>query len=613
MGVFSKIPNPVGRADFNPLVIWDGVDVRVGITTGWSNCIEDTPHMGQAFDFPSGLRKTPKHLRKMRKAVAFHQQGDLAAAKKLYADVLRIDANDFDALHMSGLIAYQLKNFVEAERFFTKAGKLKPDFPGFHLNHGLLLQDLNRLEEALVKFDEAISLEKRYSEAYSNRGNVLIQMKRFEEALAACDQAIEIKRDNAKAHYNRGCSLQNLDRFDSALASYENAIILDPVYASAFNNRGHALENLLQFEDAIASYNRAIMIKPDYAEAFSNLGNALQQLKRFGEAIGSLHKAASIDSTSAETYHNLSYILLLLGQFEDGLAFYEWRKKSADPKGNRSFNKPLWTGVEDLFQKTILVHWEQGLGDTIQFCRYIRLLGERGAKVLFAPQKPLRPLLATLDGACEIVDEDDPALAFDFHCPLLSLPLVFKTRVSDIPAREAYLRAEGTRVEKWKAIIGHRGLKVGVCWQGSTGKIDAGRSFSLGEFQALLQIRGLRLISLHKGAGEAQLADIPQGMSVETLGPDFDAGPDAFLDTAAAMMCCDLVVTSDTAVAHLAGALGVKTWVAVKHVPDWRWFLDRSDSPWYPSMRLFRQHRHGDWNGVFRDISVALQDEFGLR
>ena len=569
--------------------------------------------MGQAFDFPSGLQKTPKHLRKMRNALAFHQKGELAAAKKLYADILRMDANDFDALHMSGLIAYQLKNFAEAEPFFTKAGKLKPDFPAFQLNHGLLLQDLNRFEEALAKFDKAISLDNRYSEAYSNRGNVLIQMKQFEEALTACDRAIEIKRDNAKAHYNRGCALQNLDLFQTALASYDNAIILDPIYASAFNNRGYALERLLRFEDAIVSYNKAILIKPDYAEAFSNLGNALQQLKRFDEAIGSLHKAAFIDSASAETYHNLSYILLLLGNFEDGLAFYEWRKKTADPKGSRTFSKPLWTGVEDLFNKKILIHWEQGLGDTLQFCRYIRLLNERGAKVLFAPQKPLRRLLGTIDGACEIVDENDPSLEFDFHCPLLSLPLAFKTRFSDIPARETYLRAEPARVETWKAILGESGLKVGVCWQGSTGKVDAGRSFSLREFQSLSQIPGLRLISLHKGAGESQLADIPEGMSVETLGPAFDSGPDAFLDTAAVMMCCDLVVTSDTAVAHLAGALGVKTWVVLKHVPDWRWFLDRSDSPWYPSMRLFRQHSHGDWSGVFRDIGAAIQDEFGTR
>ena len=581
--------------------------------TGWLSWIEDTPDMGQAFDFPTGLQKTPQHLRKMRNALAFHKKGELAAARKLYADILRIDANDFDALHMSGLIAYQLKNFLEAESFFTKAGKLKPDFPPLQLNYGLVLQDLNRSEEALAKFDKAISLDKNYSEAYSNRGNVLLQMKRFEEALTACDRAIEIKRDNAKAHYNRGCSLQNLDRFQSALASYENAIILDPVYASAFNNRGYALERQLRFEDAIASYNTAVAIIPDYAEAFSNLANALQQLKRFDEAIGSLHKAASIDSASADTYHNLSYILLLLGNFEDGLAFYEWRKKTADPKGSRTFNKPLWTGREDLCNRKILIHWEQGLGDTLQFCRYVRLLSERGAKVLFAPQKQLWRLLETLDGACEIVDEDDPALEFDFHCPLLSLPLAFKTSFSEIPTRETYLRAEPARVKKWKAIIGDPGFKIGVCWQGSTGKIDAGRSFTLREFQALSQIPGLRLISLHKGAGEAQLSDIPEGMSVETLGPEFDSGPDAFLDTAAVMMCCDLVVTSDTAVAHLAGALGVKTWVAVKHVPDWRWFMDRSDSPWYPSLRLFRQHSHGDWKGVFSNIRAALQDAFGLR
>ena len=510
-----------------------------------------------------------------------------------------------------GNVLYDMKSFHDAVRSYDKGIMIEPRSVEGHAYRGAALHELKRFDEAAANFEMAIAIKPDYAEAYNKQGNLLRTIQQFSAALACFDRAIWIKPEDAEALNNRSNALRDLHRFDEALSSCDAAIAIKPDYAEAFSNRAFTLYDQERLDEALWSCDQAISIKPDLVEAWLNRAKVLQDLKRFDEAVTTLNKAACIDATNAEIYHNLSHLLLLLGHFEDGLAFYEWRKKSAEPKGSRSFSKPLWTGREDLFQKTILVHWEQGLGDTIQFCRYIRLLSERGAKVLFAPQKPLRRLLRALDGLCEIVDEDDPSLAFDFHCPLLSLPLAFETLVSDIPARETYLRAEVARVAKWKVIIGDRGLRIGVCWQGSTGKIDAGRSFSLGQFQALSQIPGLRLISLHKGAGEAQLAGIPQGMSVETLGPDFDSGPDAFLDTAAVMMCCDLVVTSDTAVAHLAGALGVKTWVAVKHVPDWRWFLDRSDSPWYPSMRLFRQHSHGDWNGVFRDIGAALRGDEG--
>jgi len=512
-----------------------------------------------------------------------------------------------------GNVLYDMKSFHDAVTSYERGIMIEPQSVEGHVYRGAALLELKRFEDAAANFQLAIAIKPDYAEAYNMQGNLLRTIQRFTDALACFDRAIWIKPEDAEALNNRSNALRDLYRLDEALLSCDAAIAIKPDYAEAFSNRAFTLYDQERFDEALWNCDQAISLKPDLVEAWLNRAKVLQELKRFDEAITNLNKAACIDPASAEIYHNLSHLLLLLGHFEDGLAFYEWRKKSAEPKGNRSFNKPLWTGKEDLFHKTILVHWEQGLGDTLQFCRYIRLLSERGAKVLFAPQKPLRRLLATLDGLCEIVDEDDPCLAFDFHCPLLSLPLAFKTLFSEIPARDAYLLADGARVEKWKAIIGDTGFRVGVCWQGSTGKIDAGRSFSLREFQALSQIPGLRLISLHKGAGEAQLADIPEGMSVETLGSEFDSGPDAFLDTAAVMMCCDLVVTSDTAVAHLAGALGVKTWVAVKHVPDWRWFLDRSDSPWYPSMRLFRQHSHGDWNGVFRDIGAAIQDEFGTR
>ena len=583
-------------------------------------------------------------------ADAYNNRGnalcDLKQFEKALGDYDRsiwISPSQANAHNNRGNALRDLKRFQDALTSFDKAISISPDYADAHKNLGNALYDMQRFQDALNSYDKAIALAPDHVEGHTYRSSALHRLKRFAEALASCDRAISLKPSHAEAYNKRGDLLQDLalfsealenferaislkphdaegfsnrsnalremKRFEEALASCDQAISLKPTYAEAYSNRGFTLYEMERFEDALGSCDQAISLKADLVEAYLNRGKILQELKRFDEAVACLHEASSIDPAHPETYNNLSHLLLLQGHFADGLAFYEWRKKSAEPKGARTFNKPLWTGEADLSNKRILIHWEQGLGDTIQFCRYIRLLGEKGARVLFAPQKALRGLLRSLAGDCGIVDENDPSLAFDFHCPLLSLPLAFKTTLSTIPARTAYLEAERDRMEKWAAALGAHGLKIGICWQGSTGRIDSGRSFSVGAFEALSQIPGLRLISLHKGVGEAQLQDLPPGLRVETLGADFDAGPDAFLDTAAVMKCCDLVITSDTSVAHLAGALGVKTWVALKHVPDWRWFMERSDSPWYPTMRLFRQQSHGDWNGVFQNIRTALLAE----
>jgi hypothetical protein len=227
---------------------------------------------------------------------------------------------------------------------------------------------------------------------------------------------------------------------------------------------------------------------------------------------------------------------------------------------------------------------------------------------LLAPQQQLRRLLGSLAGAFELVDLDRLDCRFDHHVPLVDLPLIFRTSLESIPAEPAYLRAEAERVEKWRQRLGDGGFKIGICWQGhSSYPRDGDRSFAVKHFAAISRIPGVRLINLHKGEGEGQLNDLPEGMTVETHGDDFDAGPDAFLDTAAVMTLCDLVVTSDAAVAHLAGALGARTWVALKAIPDWRWMLERDDSPWYPTLRLFRQRVRGDWETVFREIEGAVR------
>jgi hypothetical protein len=272
--------------------------------------------------------------------------------------------------------------------------------------------------------------------------------------------------------------------------------------------------------------------------------------------------------------------------------------------------RPLWDGGEDIAGKTLLTYAEQGLGDTLQFCRFAPLLAARGARVILAVQDTLRTLLRGLGAGIEVVGFSDIPREFDFHCPLLSLPRVLHKRLDSIPATVPYLRPDPDRVSIWRERLGTHGRLIGIRWQGSTGRADAGRSFPLRHFEPLARIPGIRLISLQKGVGSEQLLELPSQWRVEDLGAAFEpGGGDAFLDVAAVMECLELIITSDTSITHLAGALGRPTWLALKRVPDWRWMLERDDSPWYPTVRCFRQRRTGDWEGVFDRMCRALVED----
>ena len=272
----------------------------------------------------------------------------------------------------------------------------------------------------------------------------------------------------------------------------------------------------------------------------------------------------------------------------------------------RRLAQPLWSGAQPLAGRSIYVYAEQGLGDTLQFCRYVHLLRARGAAVVLAVQRPLRELLACLGSEIEVIGDDAPPPATDFQIPLMSLPLALGTRPETIPATVPYLSAQAADVDRWRERIGRDGLRVGIAWAGNATHLDLGRFFELAALAPLAAIPGIRLISLQKGRGVEQLAGLPTGMRVETLGADFDAGPAAFLDSAAVLACIDVLLTPDTALAHLAGALGHPAWVLLKQVPDWRWGLESTTTPWYPTLRLFRQPRRGDWSGAIDAVHAAL-------
>jgi tetratricopeptide (TPR) repeat protein len=574
-------------------------------------------------------------------ALALHRKGEPSGAQDLYRQCLAHAPGHFGALHMLGLSCMQLGDprsaaawiaraleidpasadahcnlgtafkdigrFEEADLHFRRAAELRPGFALAHSNRGDMLRTTGRLDEALECCEQAVQARPDMAAAHINLGNVLNDLGRTQEALASYDRALELKPASAGAHYNRADALRSLGRPDEALASYDRAIELRPTFAEAHSNRGNALQDLQRLDDALASYLRAAQLRPDYPEAHHNAAAVLRELGLVEEAAARFRHARELRPDYADALLNEALTLLLMGDYARGLPLYEYRwDKPGVKRLRRKFAQPLWVGQADLAGKTVLLHAEQGLGDTIQFCRYARMVQARGARVVMETPRALGPLLTGLAGVDAWVPTGQPLPAFDLHCPLLSLPLALGTRADSIPAPVPYLHAQPERVARWAQRLGASGFRIGICWQGSTQAVDAGRSFAVTHFEGLSQVPGVRLISLHRGAGEAQLAHLPPSMRVEQLGDELDRDG-AFLDTAAVIMHCHLVITSDTAVAHLAGALGAPVWLALKHVPEWRWMLQREDSPWYPTMRLFRQHTRGDWPEVFERIEAEAR------
>jgi tetratricopeptide (TPR) repeat protein len=520
---------------------------------------------------------------------------------------------DYVAAHQNRAISlHELKRYGEALAGFDKAIHFRPDNAQAHYNKGRTFGELNQFEEALQCLDRAISLQPGYAEAYSNRGNALVKLDRHEDALASYDKALALKPDNAEAYFNRGNVLAKLNCQNDALASYDKALSLKPDNPEAHYNRGIALAELDRPDDAIASFGTAISLKPDNAEAYYHRGNALREIGRFDDAIASYDRAISLKPDYSEALLNEACTLLLQGKFEPGFNLFENRGSLSDTQKDRNYPQPIWLKNQNLSGKSVLVYHELFLGDMMQFCRYAKLMETEGAKVYLSAQNCLHDLLKSLSPAIELIAEKSQPPAFDYHVSLLSLPLAFKTTEKAIPAQVPYLHADNDRIENWKRKIGGRGFKIGICWQGSKQSTNNGRSFPLSEFCNISQFPGVRLISLQKNDGLEQLAEMPDGMKVETLGDDFDAGAQAFLDTAAVMKNLDLVITCDTAIAHLAGALAIPTWIVLRRVPDWRWLLERSDSPWYPTMRLFRQQERRNWRSAFAQMESALALKLGL-
>ena len=399
--------------------------------------------------------------------------------------------------------------------------------------------------------------------------------------------------------------LRNSIELNEALESYDRAIKLESDHAAAFGNRGVVLHRLGRMGEALGSFDHALRLRPDYVDALNNRGNALVGLNQLEEAVDNFDRALKFRPDDVGTRWNRGLLLLLMGKFSEGWKGYEWRRKKSDIWTERDFPGPEWQGDTSPGTR-LLLYAEQGLGDTIQFARFAPMLAKRGLVVSLEVQRPLKGLLDGLENVT-IFRRGENSPPYKAHCPLMSVPFVLQMALDGIRAEAPpYLAARQDLVERWRTRLPTDGLRVGVAWQGDPRrKADLGRSIPARAFAPLARMEGVTLISLQKNDGVDQLRDLPADMRIVSFG-DLDRGPDAFLDTAAIMMNLDLVITSDTSIAHLAGALGRPVWVALQHVPDWRWMLERGDSPWYPSMRLFRQSRPDDWINVVSEMAIEL-------
>jgi tetratricopeptide (TPR) repeat protein len=519
------------------------------------------------------------------------------AAAQLAPESLRAHVESAQSLRAAG-------RAVESVPYFRQVARLKPSDPKARFELAAALAAAGQTGEAIAAYEDVLRLKPDSAETCVNLAQLHIDKRAYEDAAAWARRAIHMRPAFAEAHLNLGCALTKLARLDDAKTALAEAIRLKPELSQAHNNLGIVLAEQQKFADAGRQYRRALEVDPASADARYNLGIARLKQGDPLAAIDEFDRALALKPNYAEAHHNRASALLLLGRMDEGLAEYEWRFHSRDFPPFRPRWKP--SDARDAQGRTIVLVAEQGLGDTLQFVRYAAPLAARGARVIVECPAALQPLLARTPGVSELVSPADAAPRADGCVPLMSMPFRMQTRLDTIPADVPYIFADPERIGAWREkLAGFKTFNVGIAWQGNPNcPGDRQRSIPLAHFAPLARVPGVRLFSLQKGSGVEQLAAVAE--SVVDFGDDLDASGGAFLDTAAIISHLDLVITSDTAHAHLAGALAARVWVALQFVPDWRWLLNRDDSPWYPTMRLFRQTAPGDWPAVFSRIAAEL-------
>ena len=501
-------------------------------------------------------------------AIRLQRAGQLADAELAYRHLLARDPDNAAALHLLGILVGRSGRPQEAVELLRRCIQICPEDATAHASLGTALHSLGDDENAMAHFQ----------------------------------RSVELQPESAEAQYNLGKALRDRKENPAAAEAFRRAVQLQPALAPAWNNLGNTLRELEQAEEAAECYRKSLQLRPNHPQTLHNLGLAYKDVIRLDDAMRCFDAALALDPAHHECRVSQAMVLLLRGDFERGWREYEARWNLTRAFTRPSFSQPLWDGSNPA-GSTLLLHSEQGFGDTIQFSRYAPLLVERGAKVILVCQRELRPLLATLDGIGPVLDPGEQPPPFDAYRPLMSLPMVLGTTPPTIPARVPYLKADPSRVDRWRNRIGDDGLRIGIAWAGAAGYLnDRNRSIPLAMLAPLAQVPGVRLYSLQKGPAADQTSALPAAMSVFDFTPELHD----FADTAALIQNLDLVISVDTAVAHLAGALAKPVWVLLPFSPDWRWMIDRDDSPWYPTLRLFRQQQLRRWQEVVERVAQSL-------
>jgi tetratricopeptide (TPR) repeat protein len=545
------------------------------------------------------LAVNPAHpLYHCNAGLAYQALGRLDAAEAAYRQALALKPDHVAALNNLGAVHKAQGKWAEAEACLRQALHLQPGHVGAHYNLADVIRSQGRYEEAAAGYRHTLQLNPGHVYAHFGLGEALRRLGRFAEAEACYREVVRLQPQFALGHNSLGTALWQQGRFAEAADCYRAALRLDPHLVEAPNNLGCALKDLGRLDEAAACFRQALQMNPGFPPAHRNLGNALKTQGRLDEALSCYDKSLQLDPNYPEGHVGRAEILLLRGDFAGGWAEYEWRWRCPDLPP-REFRQPPWDGAP-LAGKTILLHAEQGLGDIMQFIRYAARVKQRGGTVLVETPPELLPLLARCRGADRWLARGEPLPDFDCHAPLMSLPHILGTTLATVPADVPYLFADETLVARWRAELrAGPGFKVGINWRGKAAQpLECYRGIPLHHFAPLARLPGVRLYSLQKGPGQEELRAAAQHFPITDLGGRLDEAAGAFMDTAAVMKGLDLVITSDTSIAHLAGGLGVPVWVGLWSPPEWRWLLDRADSPWYPTLRLFRQETPGDWGGV---------------
>ncbi len=538
----------------------------------------------------------------LNEALALQRQGRLRDAEKIYARVLKALPDNFDALNLLGTVKAQLGRMADAQRLLSAAVKLNPRMPQAWMNYGEVLHALKRQAEALESFNKARALAPDDPAILNRHANALLSAGRAQQALAEFEQVLARAPQHVEARINCGIAQAALGAPAAALAELDRALALAPRHPTAHYNRATVLYELGRYADAVAAHDAVLAVAPDHAGAWLHRGRALAALNRFDEAIASYDKAAALRPEDADPQFLAAMALLTLGDYRRGFEKYEarWKRTGMPAQKKRGH---LWLGEYPLTRKTVLLHAEQGLGDTIQFARYAPLVAQAGAKVVLEVQPELKRLMSSLAGAAAVVAPGEARPPYDVHCPLGSLPLAFKTELATVPAQIPYLAADEAHFAKWSARLEPLGRPlIALAWSGNPSQLnDRNRSMAFARLTPLLA-KPAHFISIQRDVRDGDAAALAAERRITHLGGELES----FSDTAAIMALADLVVTTDTSVANLAGAMGRPVWIMLSSLADWRWTLHGETTPWYPAARLFRQSSLGDWDGTVTHVGSEL-------